>query len=61
MPADPHRSPALEEVSRALIARLIAQGLSKRTVADRLGRSKAQVDKAVRELGGVEEIRRKKS
>ena len=38
MPADPHRSPALEEVGRALIARLIAQGLSKRTVADRLGR-----------------------
>ena len=40
------------------IRRLIEQGMTRKDIARRLGRSRTQVAKAIAEMGGVGEIRR---
>lgn len=55
--AAPNRAPPLDDEIREKICKLVAEGMTRQQIAYRLGRSLAQVRKAIRELGGVEAIR----
>ncbi|MCY4498683.1 MAG: hypothetical protein OXC14_15540 [Rhodospirillaceae bacterium] len=54
----PHRAPALDPETCEQIRHLVEQGMTRQGIARRLGRPHTQVSKAVREMGGVEAIRR---
>ena len=51
-------APVLDNEAMERIRRLIEQGMTRKDVAYRLGRSYTQVSKAIAEMGGVGEIRR---
>ncbi|MYE01166.1 MAG: hypothetical protein F4Y03_07770, partial [Alphaproteobacteria bacterium] len=56
--ADPNRSPPLDLQAFHRVRKLCLQGLSIPDIARSMGRSKAQIDKAVRFMGGVATIRK---
>lgn len=55
--ADPNRSPPLDLQAFHRVRKLCLEGLSIPDIARSMGRSKAQIDKAVRFMGGVAKIR----
>ncbi len=56
--ADPNRGPRLDEAAKKRIRQRIREGLSLQETAESLGRRRTQIKKAVREMGGVEAIRK---
>ena len=55
--ADPHRSSPIDLQVLHRVRKLCREGLSIPDIARSMGRSKAQIDKAVRFMGGVAKIR----
>lgn len=55
--ADPNRNPPLDLKAFHRVRKLCLEGLSIPDIARSMGRSKAQIDKAIRFMGGVAKIR----